>query len=97
VLKGRRGLVEVARALTALNTLPVEVNPTTGLHVHVSRKGVLGEERPPGVGRKPGNDKVQLQRNSQGGAREELGLPVFRTALGLQGVGSRGPPPFSVH
>jgi hypothetical protein len=36
VLRGREGLVEVARLLTALNTLPVEVNRTTGLHVHVS-------------------------------------------------------------
>jgi hypothetical protein len=40
VLRGREGLLEVARLLTALNTLPVEVNGTTGLHVHVS--GVAG-------------------------------------------------------
>jgi hypothetical protein len=36
VLRGREGLMEVARALAALNTLPVEVNWTTALHVHVS-------------------------------------------------------------
>jgi hypothetical protein len=35
VLKGRDGLLEVARVLTALNTLPIEVNKSTGLHVHV--------------------------------------------------------------
>jgi hypothetical protein len=35
VLQGRQGLEEVARALHALNTLPVEVNWRTGLHIHV--------------------------------------------------------------
>jgi hypothetical protein len=35
VLQGQQGLVEVARALRALNTLPVEVNWRTGLHIHV--------------------------------------------------------------
>jgi hypothetical protein len=36
VLKGRQGLAEVARVLAILNTLPIEVNKTTALHVHVS-------------------------------------------------------------
>jgi hypothetical protein len=35
VLKGQQGLEELARALRALNTLPVEVNWRTGLHIHV--------------------------------------------------------------
>jgi hypothetical protein len=36
VLKGRQGLLEVAHTLSVLNTLPVECNWSTGLHVHVS-------------------------------------------------------------
>jgi hypothetical protein len=36
ILRGQEGLVEVARVLAVLNTLPIEVNASTGLHVHVS-------------------------------------------------------------
>jgi hypothetical protein len=35
VLQGKQGLLEVAHALTVLNTLSIECNWTTGLHVHV--------------------------------------------------------------
>jgi hypothetical protein len=41
VLKGRQGLAEVARVLTILNTLPIEVNETTALHIHVSQSSGL--------------------------------------------------------
>jgi hypothetical protein len=36
ILQGQSGLEQVARALAVLNTLPVEVNWRTGLHIHVS-------------------------------------------------------------
>jgi hypothetical protein len=35
-LQGKEGLSEVARVVAALRTLPVEINNSTGLHVHVA-------------------------------------------------------------
>jgi hypothetical protein len=37
VLKGKQGLLEVARTLSVLNTLPIECNWSTELHVHVGK------------------------------------------------------------